>query len=620
MQIYIYIYTYLYTYICVHIYLYGSENQIFTWYMVNCPGYAHVMEVIFITIKILNNNYDIFFAVRLFLNVYRILFTFDKGNNWGFCRNGDDKVGCGKQEVFRGCADVAIFGQDDHTYYKYLNLTTEADLTSIINIVDDTHDHDKHGHHHDHNDDHFVNDNTVVAPSGDVPVRYDPLGDNDDLDKLDADGDGLIEINGNFLSLKDLKEYILSSGLLDFDKQIKIKNLKKPQNSGNMHNYDGIATTTRTRSKYRSVRNQNRGETTKQIKERGPFRYVTRAPNGNALPHRVDFEESGDKNNGYVPSDTFRRSSFFASFNTPMLTTRAPEPLQFSPSITDFTLGPVVIHKSQRPQDQPARSSILQKDHSKLTPQDSSTGRPNSVMSVSTDTLPQLFRHVSAVNKIKPSENLLNNNVIHISPTSTDHDLLLNVVKKIFSSTTSTTTPPPTQIPRVAFRTTKVSIPNIIISPKSAPTKASISIGQAAQQFKGFPEHIFHPIIDTLKTKSPAITMTTQATRRRSSSTQRTRTRPQHQRTSTPSVLSNLRSSIRNLAAQTQIFSNNQKVSRQELKNTKPRLQTASSGNSISAIPSTKFDISPTSPNMAGAVAFQVRIITYNFILLILDE
>ena len=31
-----------------------------------------------------------------------------KGNTWGDCGNGTGAVGCGRQETFRNCADVAI--------------------------------------------------------------------------------------------------------------------------------------------------------------------------------------------------------------------------------------------------------------------------------------------------------------------------------------------------------------------------------------------------------------------------------------------------------------------------------------------------------------------------------
>ncbi|KAK8780914.1 hypothetical protein V5799_017739 [Amblyomma americanum] len=34
--------------------------------------------------------------------------TYTAGNNWGRCANGSSAVGCGPQETFRGCADIAI--------------------------------------------------------------------------------------------------------------------------------------------------------------------------------------------------------------------------------------------------------------------------------------------------------------------------------------------------------------------------------------------------------------------------------------------------------------------------------------------------------------------------------
>ncbi|CAN7940817.1 unnamed protein product [Ixodes hexagonus] len=34
--------------------------------------------------------------------------TYTAGNNWGRCENGSSGVGCGPQETFRGCADIAI--------------------------------------------------------------------------------------------------------------------------------------------------------------------------------------------------------------------------------------------------------------------------------------------------------------------------------------------------------------------------------------------------------------------------------------------------------------------------------------------------------------------------------
>lgn len=30
------------------------------------------------------------------------------GNNWGICPNGTGRLGCGNQEIFRTCSDIAI--------------------------------------------------------------------------------------------------------------------------------------------------------------------------------------------------------------------------------------------------------------------------------------------------------------------------------------------------------------------------------------------------------------------------------------------------------------------------------------------------------------------------------
>ncbi|XP_018496560.1 uncharacterized protein LOC100907903 [Galendromus occidentalis] len=37
--------------------------------------------------------------------------TYTAGNNWGTCEDGRQAVGCGPQETFRGCADIAIVGE-----------------------------------------------------------------------------------------------------------------------------------------------------------------------------------------------------------------------------------------------------------------------------------------------------------------------------------------------------------------------------------------------------------------------------------------------------------------------------------------------------------------------------
>ncbi|XP_042859166.1 uncharacterized protein LOC122245292 [Penaeus japonicus] len=59
------------------------------------------------------------------------------GNNWGFCKDGSNQPGCGPQEVFRGCSDVAIFALDDPTFYQFNNLTRETDLSRFLHLSEE---------------------------------------------------------------------------------------------------------------------------------------------------------------------------------------------------------------------------------------------------------------------------------------------------------------------------------------------------------------------------------------------------------------------------------------------------------------------------------------------------
>ncbi|CAG0922478.1 unnamed protein product [Notodromas monacha] len=40
------------------------------------------------------------------------------GNNWGMCKNGTGMLGCGPQEEFRACADIAILGDGEVTTFE----------------------------------------------------------------------------------------------------------------------------------------------------------------------------------------------------------------------------------------------------------------------------------------------------------------------------------------------------------------------------------------------------------------------------------------------------------------------------------------------------------------------
>lgn len=57
------------------------------------------------------------------------------GNNWGKCENGTEAVGCGPQEEFRACADIAVLdsaGAADETPY----IDNETDVDDTSNEID----------------------------------------------------------------------------------------------------------------------------------------------------------------------------------------------------------------------------------------------------------------------------------------------------------------------------------------------------------------------------------------------------------------------------------------------------------------------------------------------------
>ena len=56
--------------------------------------------------------------------------TYTCGNSWGICPNGKGKVGCGPQETFRACADIAI-GQDQANAVHQLLAKTPTQKTPV---------------------------------------------------------------------------------------------------------------------------------------------------------------------------------------------------------------------------------------------------------------------------------------------------------------------------------------------------------------------------------------------------------------------------------------------------------------------------------------------------------
>ncbi len=62
-----------------------------------------VIQWIYYTGKLLMRKFNPFIMIHLGLIIY-----LKKGNTWDKCPNGTESVGCGKQESFRNCADIAI--------------------------------------------------------------------------------------------------------------------------------------------------------------------------------------------------------------------------------------------------------------------------------------------------------------------------------------------------------------------------------------------------------------------------------------------------------------------------------------------------------------------------------
>ncbi|XP_055940448.1 uncharacterized protein LOC129970612 [Argiope bruennichi] len=58
--------------------------------------------------------------------------TYTAGNNWGRCDNGTSKVGCGPQETFRGCADVAIGDFESNDIFTYIEKSPVKKTISAI--------------------------------------------------------------------------------------------------------------------------------------------------------------------------------------------------------------------------------------------------------------------------------------------------------------------------------------------------------------------------------------------------------------------------------------------------------------------------------------------------------
>lgn len=58
--------------------------------------------------------------------------TYTAGNNWGRCENGSSSVGCGPQETFRGCADVAVGDSESNDIPSFNEIPFEKPSISAI--------------------------------------------------------------------------------------------------------------------------------------------------------------------------------------------------------------------------------------------------------------------------------------------------------------------------------------------------------------------------------------------------------------------------------------------------------------------------------------------------------
>ncbi|KAF2357595.1 Cellulose/chitin-binding protein N-terminal [Trinorchestia longiramus] len=527
---------------------------------------------------------------------------YTSGNNWGFCKNGDDMMGCGKQEVFRGCSDIAIFDQNDHSYYKYLNLTSDFDLQPIINLEDgmylpkpDSKKNNDNDDYQDHrqenpNDEHDLN--SVKENKNAVS--------SDDLSKLDDDGDGVINIDGNLLTLDALKSHLLASGLITSSNAE-----ETPKGSSNIESSipEYTSTTFRSRSKFRvdpHKKEKRRGGNRKATKKRT---YVTPRTNVKE-PAEIPSDAPDGKNSVYVPSNTFRKSNFESSHQEISTKASSVRYATEASNTEEYTLGPVVVHRPLKSESE--RVSYAQVTPSSLSSQDAGSRG----VQTSNDVIPRGSRgshsasfrdvynaqnsghygsheHISSSHKVKPfvpePEDVLPEILSQLSslkdysranPTSSEKassktrvisttDRLLEAVKTILTVSQVTTPSPVTQMQRIASQEKTVSIPNIIVDPNSGDM---VSFGFRRKTTSAddhtFPQDIFSTITESV----------TRSSRRSKPQTKpKTRTRQSRPRTATPQTLLDAQATIQNLAAQTKLFS------KQKLIHAKPNTFVASS-------------------------------------------
>lgn len=127
---------------------------------------------------------------------------------------------------------MAIFAGNDHTYYNYLNLTKEVDISTSNGLTEGKYVQTEEW-----------KDSSEEFSDEDIKHNIVNVHDNpqrqhvDDLDILDTDGDGIINIGGNHYKIKILRKKLKKCGMIDINGKF------------------GSTSYESTRSKYESVRN-----------------------------------------------------------------------------------------------------------------------------------------------------------------------------------------------------------------------------------------------------------------------------------------------------------------------------------------------------------------------------
>lgn len=59
------------------------------------------------------------------------------GNRWGNCTDGTEMMGCGDQEIFRGCSDIRIYPENTDEQHIQRNPNSCRNCTKIIDFTNE---------------------------------------------------------------------------------------------------------------------------------------------------------------------------------------------------------------------------------------------------------------------------------------------------------------------------------------------------------------------------------------------------------------------------------------------------------------------------------------------------